>query len=455
MQRTNTLLDEITQELRKFLYEKKKPLKHHLLGLETEFMILDSNGHISNSADEVLKKAKNVAKKECAKNMIEIAAFPSKTIAGTMHDMLDRTQSLLDIMEKTGHNLYFCGTYPGKFNPLMRREDAYHIKEKIFGENKFRIAGRCIGFHCHYTLPRGVFDKISKRLKMFVKSKISHSMISSYNMLIAMDPVLATFAQSSPFYQGRLYGKDSRIMFYRGSRIFGVDGLYTGFQDFGGLPHYKHTLDDILHLAEDMSREWMLLMKRLEINVKTLALYGSVLETNWSPVKINPLGTFEMRGMDMNRFETLSSLAVCMRFALKYIHENYTSVVDSDIAIREPFRIEGEKIYIPPYSYMNNVLQRESALYGMDSPNIRQYCSRFLNFSAKTLPSDRKKFLKPLRDMIQKRRTFSDDIILGARKMGYNDSIPPDAAAELSLKITQGIQNDIDKTRKLVSGLLE
>lgn len=157
----HSIFDEFTEDLKNILYIKKRPLKHHLLGLETEFMILDSNGNISNSADETLKKAKNVAKKECAKNMIEIAAFPSRTIAGTMHDMLDRTQSLLDIMEKTGHNLYFCGTYPGKFNPLMRREDAYHIKEKIFGENKFRIAGRCIGFHCHYTLPRGVFDKIS------------------------------------------------------------------------------------------------------------------------------------------------------------------------------------------------------------------------------------------------------------------------------------------------------
>jgi len=275
--------DEIIEDLKKVLQIKRKPLKHHLLGLEAEFMILDSDGYISHSADNILRKTNNIAKKECARNMIEIDALPSKAITGTMHNLIDRTQALTEIMEKEGYFLYFYGTYPGRFVPSMRRDDTYRIKQKIFRE-RFEIAGRCIGFHCHYTLPRGMFDYISKRLKTFVKSRISQSMVGSYNMLIAMDPVLTTFSQSSPYYQGKLYGKDSRVMFYRGNRMFGVEGLYTDFQDFGGLPHYKHTLIDMMHLIEDRFKEWSVLVKKLEINVETLALYGSVLATNWSPV---------------------------------------------------------------------------------------------------------------------------------------------------------------------------
>ncbi|MBI2578879.1 MAG: hypothetical protein HYW26_04155 [Candidatus Aenigmarchaeota archaeon] len=449
------IAEEIAEDLRKILGMRKRSLKHHMIGLEAEFMIIDSDGNVSHSADKILEKIPGNAKKECANNMIEIDTFPSRTITGTMHDMLERTQQLLDAMEKMGYMPYFYGTYPGKFSPSMRKKGGYGIKEKIFGKERFKIAGRCIGFHCHYTLPRGMFDYISKHLKIFIKSRISQTMVGSYNMLVAMDPVFTTFAQSSPYYEGRLYGKDSRLMFYRGSRIFGVDGLYSDFHDFGGLPPYHHTLLDIMHLIDDRFREWSLLIKKLGINIKTLALYGSVLDTNWSPVKINPNGTFEMRGMDMNRFEVLASLAVTMKFILKSIHEDYVNVVDSDIAIREPFKMEGDRIFIPPYSYVYNVLQRDSALYGMESPDLRLCCSRFLKLASKILPSDRKKFLKPLKEMVQKKKTVSDEIISEARKIGYKESLPNKAAADIALRISRNIEKDIENTKKLVSRLAE
>lgn len=448
------VLEEITEDLTKVLGVRKRPLKHPYIGLECEFMVLDSNGYISHAADKIIKEVKSV-KNECARNMLEIDAFHSRIITDTMQDMLERTQNLVDTMEKMGYNLYFYGTYPGKFDPSMRKHGTYGVKEKIFGAKKWKIAGRCIGFHCHYTLPKGMFDYISKHIKMMIKSKISQSLVGSYNMLIAMDPVFTTFAQSSPYYQGRLYGKDARMIFYRGSRILGVEGLYTDYQDFGALPPYKHTLLDIVHLAEDRFREWSLLIKSLGINIKALALYGSVLDTNWTPVKINPHGTLEMRGMDMNRFEVLASLAVTMKFIIKHIHENYSFVVDSDVAIREPFKTEGDAIFIPPYSYVFNILQRDAALYGMDSPHVRLYCSRFLKLSAKTLPKDRKKFLKPLKKMIQNKRTVSDEIIIKAKKMGYKHAVPKSAATELALRISGNIEKDIEKTKKLVSRLAE
>ncbi len=447
-----TIIEEIAVDLEKVLGISKKPLKHHMVGIESEFMILDSSGRVANDADAILKASGNAVKKECAKNMLEIDALPSRAAGGTMQNTLDRTQQLLDVMEKTEHNLYFCGTYPGKFTPVMRTEEPYNVKREIFGE-RFPIAGRCIGFHCHYTLPRGMLDYLSRRLKIFVKSKISQSLIGSYNMIIAMDPALTAFAQSSPYYQGKMYGKDARMMFYRGSRIFGVDGLYTDYQDFGALPEYKHTLVDIMHLVEDRFREWTVLVRRLGINVKTLALYGSVLDTNWSPVKINPIGTFEVRGMDMSRFETLASLSAVIKYVLKSINENYITVVDSDIAIKEPFRVEGHRIFIPPYSYVHNILQRDSALYGMQSPSMRFYCSRLLKLAAKTMPRNRRKFLRPLKRMIDRKCTLSDEIILKARRMGYRDTISDRGAAELALKISGGVQKDIEKTRRFVAQL--
>ncbi|MBI2971866.1 MAG: hypothetical protein HYY37_05595 [Candidatus Aenigmarchaeota archaeon] len=448
-------LKDVADSLHAAFGVQKKTLKHHLVGLEAEFLLLDNKGRIAHVADEMLRKTGSHAKKECAKNMLEIAAIPSRVATGTMHDMLDRTEQLLDVMEKEGYSLYCCGTYPGSFTPSMRRGAAYGIKEKIFGRERFMIAGRCAGLHCHYTLPRGVFDSLSRHLKVSLNSKLSQSMVGGHNLLIALDPAFTALAQSSPYYQGQRYGKDARVMFYRGSRIFGVEGLYTGFQEFGGLPRYTHTLLDVMHLIEDRFNEWSLLVKKLEVNMRALALYGSVLETNWSPVKINPLGTFEMRGMDMNRFEIAASLAALMKYVLKDVHENYLHVVDSDLAIQEPFKRAGSRILIPPYSYVSNVLQLESVLYGMDSPLIQRYCSRFIALARKTLPKDHKKFASLLNGMVQKKRTVSDEILARAKRMGYHDQIPQHAAAELALRIAEGTREDVERTRRLIARLDE
>ncbi len=444
------VLDEFIRDMNSLLQPReRKPLKIHLLGLESEFMILDNRGRVANSADSILRKASGYAKKECARNMLEIYTSPSKGITGTMSDMLRKAESLLDILEKDGCTLHSFATYPGKFTPSMRKGGEYGIKEKIFGD-RFSIAGRCIGFHLHYTLPRGVLRGKDRQIMLFSDSKLSRSMMNGYNILIAMDPVLTTFSQSSPFYEGRLYGKDSRMMFYRGSRVFGVKGLYTNFQEFGGLPRYKHTLSDIIHHVEDRFGEWSAMLKKLRLNVKSITLYGSALGTNWAPVKINPIGTLEYRGMDMNRFSLMASISAVVESVLKSVHERYEEVIDSDIGIKEPFRTEGDRIFIPPYAYVSNVLQKESAFHGMDSPKIRFYCSRFLRFSSKTLPADKRKFLAPLKKMLEKKRTVSDEIIAAAKKMGCRKSMTGSEAAELALIMSKGIRRDMKSTKNLI-----
>jgi len=116
----------------------------------------------------------------------------------------------------------------------MRNDRPYRIKESIFGKNRWKIAGRCVGFHCHYTLPRGIFDAQLRVLKMIIRSKIKDSMVNSYNLLIAADPALTCFMQSSPFYQGKYLGKDSRVIMYRGGECFNnSSGLYANLEEFG------------------------------------------------------------------------------------------------------------------------------------------------------------------------------------------------------------------------------
>jgi len=198
----------------------KQPLKKSLIGFEVELFTINNNGYIVDAADKLLKKAKadkNLAvQKECASNMIEIASYPSENIQNTMDYLLSELEYLVSTAEKQDILLLPLGCYPGKFNPFMRNDRPYKIKESIFGKNKWKIAGKCIGFHCHYDLPRGIFDPQLRILKMLVRSKIKDSLVNSYNFLIAADPALTCFMQSSPFYQGKYLGKDSRVIVYRG-----------------------------------------------------------------------------------------------------------------------------------------------------------------------------------------------------------------------------------------------
>src|SRR3989344_1159340 len=167
----------------------KRPLKKSLTGFEVEMFTINKKGCIVNSADNFLKRAKSdknlTLKKEISRNIIEIASYPHETIQNTMNNLLKELEYAVDIGEKENVLLCPLGAYPGKFNPKMRDDQKYSIKKSIFGAQR---------------------------------SKIKDSLVNSYNFLIAADPALTCFMQSSPFYQGTYIGKDSRIIMWRGVR---------------------------------------------------------------------------------------------------------------------------------------------------------------------------------------------------------------------------------------------
>src|SRR3989338_6942835 len=418
--------------------KEKKPLKISLTGLEIELFLINNKGQIANNADALIKKIKKGSsanvKKECALNLIEIATLPNKTVPNTMTCLLDELQNLNDTTQKEGIMLLPLGAYPGSFAPSMRQDKHYKIKESIFGKNRFKIAGRCAGFHYHYTLPRGIFDDQLRVLKLMVRSKIKDSLVNSYNMMIAADPALTTFMQSSPFYQGKYIGKDSRMIMYRGGKYLkSKDGLYANLQEFGGLPPYRLTALDIMDIITTRYELWKSYIKSLGLNIKVLSLYGSILDTTWNPIKINPNVTLEQRGMDMNHLVNIAGISVALRFVLKKLQEEFYTVVPSEIGIKEPFRIEKDAIYIPPSFYVRRELQFKAAYDGLDSDLIYHYCKRFLNLAKSFMPKNRLIFLDTLQEMLKKRKTVSDDILDYAAKKGFKKSkeIPNRLSAEI------------------------
>ena len=104
-------------------------------------------------------------------------------------------------------------------------------------------------------------------------------------------------------------------------------------EEFGGLSPYKLTVLDIMDIVSTRYEKWKSYIKSLGLNINALSLYGSILDTTWNPVKVNPNGTLEQRGMDMNHPIYIAGIGVIIKFILKKLQEEYYAVVSSEIGI--------------------------------------------------------------------------------------------------------------------------
>ena len=72
------------------------------------------------------------------------------------------------------------------------------------------------------------------------------------------------------------------------------------------------------------------------------------------------------------------------------------------------------------------------------------------------MPNDRLKRIKPFQEMLNKRKTVSDEIIGYARKRGYkrNEGITNKLAADIALEHSERLLKEIILTRKLIEDLV-
>lgn len=444
--------------------KKKTPtMKKATVGFEVEFFIIDKKtGKIANRADDIIKRAQETSQKdthnivgESAKNLIEVGSYPDIDGANTMTNLIEGLKLLLYVADELGLAIFPLGTYPGKFEPKIRGETHYKSQQKMYGKERFKISGRCAGYHCHTSLPWGVFDSKTLMLKDLKNSKNQEILVYAYNMLIALDPALTTFMQSSPFYQGKYVAKDARVVVYRGDSEFKLktEGLYTNYPRFGALPEYEHSGTDIIRSIEDRYSDRIQAMLDAGVREKDIPKYKSILSTNWTPVKVNPHGTLEQRGMDMNHLPLVLSVSILIWRVLHHVQEKGCKVVAHDSAKSEPFKLERKTIYIPPDAHVRGHLQRLSALEGLKNNDVYNYCKRLV---ALVRELDGKKvewLLTPLETMLEKRETTSDKILREAAALGHKNLKKPlsqKIASEIALTHSKQMFEDVVLLQKML-----
>lgn len=434
--------------------KKKKLLKKSKSGSEAEFFILNNEGYMVKEADKFIKLAnkkypKLDARPEAGQSMVEIGSYPSVNVMNSFLDLLEKIRKLIDIADKHDYVLFPLGTYPGKIKPEVTNKRWYKEQAIILGKEEYLNATLCCGFHYHYTLPKGIFDFKTNFLKDIVNSKIKESFIDSYNLAIAMDPAITTFLQSSPFTQGRYLAKDSRMLMYRGGKKLNyIKGKYGKYPMLGTLPPYKQTLNDLSFSLKKRQNKWKELMIKNNLDPSWLIKKDNILTFTWNPIKINKIGTLEIRSPDMNHPKYLMAMAALLKFVFRQIYRDFYRVIPSDIGLHEPFKIEGKVIHIPPHTHIRNKLQVYSAYDGFANKEMYNYCKRFFAFTKKFLDINYIPVVKPLQELLDKKQTVSDMMIRAFKRAGYSikDKIPNSIAAEISLKSCKKMLKEVDET---------
>ncbi len=441
--------------------KRHRILKRSKTGIEVEFHLINKRGRISSRASDIIARIKKLhpgieVTSEIGRSMIEFGSYPDVETYNPALNLADSLEKAGRVCEDSGLMIYPFATYPGRFRPLMNRADSYSVKKKVFGTDRIAIACSVTGFHHHYTLPKGVFDTKSRMLRLLKKSKLEHSMVSSYNFEIAIDPALTLLTQSSPFYQGLYYCKDSRMILYRGGKKLRYKkGLYGKAQQVGGLPPYKQTATDLFDSLARRWRRWERLVKKADPGADFDRLYPNKLDITWNPVKLNKHGTLEQRGMSANYLSVIVAVTILLKFCLKKIQREFIEVVPADFAVNEPFKIENGVLYIPPHSYVRNRLQPWSAYFGYEHEDMHSYTKKFFSFARSLTPKRYYRMIRPLYDMIENKSSVSDQVISYAKKSGYlnNGSLSQDDAAELALHYARQFPVDLKKTRKALERL--
>ena len=232
-------------------------------------------------------------------------------------------------------------------------------------------------------------------------------------------------------------------------------GFYANYPEFGALPPYKLTHMDLLEIPLRQFDLWKKILNNIDVNITAFSKHGSVLDTNWGPVKVNAHGTMEQRGIDMNGPRITTAIATLVKHISRVVHEQYADVYPSEIGISEPFRMEDNTIHIPPHRYVRFRLQPKSAYVGLEDPEIHAYCSALLKLGKSFIPKAELPLIEPLEQMLVKRKTVSDEILDSAKKMGIDIAgrLTNEQAAILASNLSKDLFKEIILAKQSLLGI--
>lgn len=358
------------------------------IGLEQEFFLVDETGAISNQADEYLQRCQEVAPTkgrspdyfapEWVKSMIEINTPPAYSVTELAKEYLSNLQLALQVARDMHLRLYPLSTYPLHVMPVIRNKLWYHVQIRTVGYARFLHAGRCTGTHLHIDLPEGTIDPdvgVSYNANVAAREEL----LNLYNLSTAMDVALIALSRACPFYQGRGMNVSAHTVHYRGSDRFGWEGVYTHLQAVGGLQPYASSTEELVELQFARYYAWLAAMDKagVERHLFTEA-GGSLLKAAWNRVRLNKIGTIEMRGTDSNYPEVILAIATLVYNAADRVRQENLTVRPAE-GVRT-FQLSGNHLAVPEFNYLDGDLLYAAVTEGVKNSQVKAYLDSLFAF---------------------------------------------------------------------------
>jgi gamma-glutamyl:cysteine ligase YbdK (ATP-grasp superfamily) len=388
------------------------------IGLEQEFFVVDEAGVLSDRADELLQCCWEIAEAqgsnpqyfvpEFVKSMVEINTPPTYTDTELAIEYLKNLKIALAAARTVGLRLYPLSSYPLHIMPVMRDKPNYHIQARTVGYDRFLHAGKCTGTHLHLEVPPGTIDP---RVAVSYNSTATDrdELLSIYNLATALDSALISLARACPFYEGQAIGLASHTIRYRGSETFGWEGVYTNLQPVGGLMPYADCVESLIEQQFARYYAWLQAMDKAGVDRhRFFEAGGSLLKSAWNPIRLNKLGTVEIRCIDSNYPSViLSVIALVCNIANLVRREKLAVKPMKGLQI---FEVVGNCLWVPDFEYLNGDLLYAAATEGVQHPQVKAYVDSILQLAIAD-GGEGTKYLQKLRTDLDQYQTIEAEIL--------------------------------------------
>ena len=361
------------------------------IGLEQEFFLVDAGGVLSNRADEFLARYRaeggatgrdpEAFGAECAPCMVEMDVPPAYSLTELSREYLDRVELALRAGRELGLRLYPLATYPLDMEVRIRDELDYRIQARTVGRRRFAYAGRCTGTHLHLEVAPGTIDPASA-VSHRASKDAQEELLNLYNLATALDAAVVALTRSCPYHAGRAYGLATRTALYRGDPDLAPHGLYACFEEVGGLRPYAGSVEELVRLQFSRYRAWLGAMDRAGVDRQLFFETGGGLlsGSSWNPVRLNPQGTVELRGLDSNYPERLLAVVALVSDAAERVRRERLAVLPHGDA--RAFEVIGETLLVPGFEYLSGELFRAAITKGTESERVVSYLDSVLEFAS-------------------------------------------------------------------------
>ena len=388
------------------------------IGLEQEFFLVDEAGVISNRSDEFLQRCQEMAEAEgrspdyfapeWVKNMVEINTPPVYSVTDLATEYLSSLKLALQVGREMSLRLYPLSTYPIEVMPVIRNKPWNHVQVRTVGYDRFLHAGRCTGTHLHLDLPDGTIDP-RVGVSYDVTQAARDELLNIYNLATALDIALIALSRACPFYQGRGMNVSAHTVHYRGSDTFGWEGVYTHLQPVGGLQPYAASAEELVELQFARYYAWLEAMDKAGVERHLFSeAGGSLLKAAWNRVRLNKLGTVEMRGTDSNYPEVTLAIATLVYNAADRVRRENLTVRPAE-GVRT-FELSGNKLSVPDFKYLDGDLLYAAVTEGVKSSQVTYYLDSVLAFVVQD-GGEGSKYLAKLKSSLGEYQTTEAEIL--------------------------------------------